>query len=555
MRNKFLFICLFFFGVLSACKDTKWVDLPTGDQPEGAITGKPGEADPHEPDGPTTKSFVNSSYIRGDFFETNRISGASMGACTDLIYLTARPYANGDITFDLPVNDGKLAGGVSYAASYSGRNGVLKFEGTGTMNGGDGLLHSPDGAFKKFTFGTYVYVSEWVAGAYLFKKETNGTSVISFQLGETVKDLKLSIGSSTVTVANTALTVGSWHYVAVTYDAGTAKLYIDTNNTAINFTGSALPSEVPNTRADFIIGENLKGYLDETFVSSLVVGTLGRNPISFNSWNNAKTLAYWKYDDSTKPGKDSHTWAIRLEQIRTALNGQTGERKLRLGIAGGEWKKMVGDETARTNFASNVKKILEEYQLDGADLDFEWPSTDKEFENYSKAIVKLRTILGNDVCFTVSLHPVAYKITPEAIRAVDFISYQCYGPQTALFSFERFKSDGAKAVEYGIPQKKLVMGVPFYGTTGMSGEQVAYWNLVNEGFITSTSEDQCTYKGKNYTFNSQETIRKKTQYVGENNFGGIMSWDLATDVDVTHDKSLLKVVKEELDFYANPTVE
>jgi GH18 family chitinase len=43
--------------------------------------------------------------------------------------------------------------------------------------------------------------------------------------------------------------------------------------------------------------------------------------------------------------------------------------------------------------------------------------------------------------------------------------------------------------------------------------------------------------------------------VCENGFGGIMSWDLATDVDVTHEMSLLKAVKEELDYYANPTVE
>ena len=78
------------------------------------------------------------------------------------------------------------------------------------------------------------------------------------------------------------------------------------------------------------MGENLKGYLDETFVNSLLMGTLGRNPISFDNWNKTKTLAYWKYDDSANPGKDSHTWAIRLEQIRTALNGQAGDRKIRL---------------------------------------------------------------------------------------------------------------------------------------------------------------------------------------------------------------------------------
>jgi len=163
--------------------------------------------------------------------------------------------------------------------------------------------------------------------------------------------------------------------------------------------------------------------LDETFVSSLEVGTLGRNPISFdtNIWNNTKTLAYWKYDDSAQLGKDSHTWAIRLEQIRAALNGQVGDRKLRLGIAGGEWLKMVGNETARTNFANNVKNVLDKYNMDGVDLDFEWAYYASDLTNYSKAIVKLRNVLGKNVFFTVSLHPVSYKITPEAIAAVDFM--------------------------------------------------------------------------------------------------------------------------------------
>lgn len=478
-----------------------------------------------------------------------------MGACNDLIYLTARPYADGDLTFDLPVNDAELTG-VSYMPSYEGRNGVVKFDGAGKMNGGDGLLHSPDGAYKKFTFGTYLYITEWVNGAYLFNKVNNNSTIISFQLGATEGNLRFTIGNSTRTVVNDNLKPGAWHYVAITYSGGKAKLYVDTNNTPTEFTGS-LPAEIPNTRADFFLGEKFKGYLDETFVSSLEVGTLGRNPISFdtNIWNNTKTLAYWKYDDSAQLGKDSHTWAIRLEQIRAALNGQVGDRKLRLGIAGGEWLKMVGNETARTNFANNVKNVLDKYNMDGVDLDFEWAYYASDLTNYSKAIVKLRNVLGKNVFFTVSLHPVSYKITPEAIAAVDFISFQCYGPQAALFSFERFKSDGQTAVKYGIPQNKLVMGVPFYGTTGTAGEQVAYYDLINKGNLTNTSVDEWMYNGKNYTLNSQTTIRQKTQYVCENGFGGIMSWDLATDVDVTDDKSLLKVVKEEFDYYANPAVE
>ena len=45
------------------------VDVPTGTPPEGSVTGKPGETEePDDPD-PTDKTFINCSYIRGDFLK------------------------------------------------------------------------------------------------------------------------------------------------------------------------------------------------------------------------------------------------------------------------------------------------------------------------------------------------------------------------------------------------------------------------------------------------------------------------------------------------------
>ena len=66
MRNKF-FLCLFVLVSLTACKDTKWVEVPGGMPPEGAITGQPGVDDPAE------KTLINCQYIGGDPFELNRI--------------------------------------------------------------------------------------------------------------------------------------------------------------------------------------------------------------------------------------------------------------------------------------------------------------------------------------------------------------------------------------------------------------------------------------------------------------------------------------------------
>lgn len=47
----------------------------------------------------------------------------------------------------------------------------------------------------------------------------------------------------------------------------------------------------------------------------MAAGTGGKNGIKFDNWNMvAKVLAYWQYDDSTNPGKDSHTWLDRWKK-------------------------------------------------------------------------------------------------------------------------------------------------------------------------------------------------------------------------------------------------
>lgn len=545
MRNKLLFVSLFLIGTLAACQDTKWVDAPVGTPPEGAVPGTSGESE--KPEAPASEVLINSSYIRGDFFELGRISPESLGACNDLIFFAARPHANGDVAFELPVNDGVLIDGVSYEASYQNRSGVMKFDGTGKMNGGDGLLHSADAGFKEFTFATYIYIDQWVEGASLFKKTADKTVIAALQLG-TEGTMRLAMGSKTIPNLSTpALTAGAWHYLAVDYKAGKLRLFVDNTTQTVD-----VELTIPNTRADFYIGENFKGRLDETSVWSIAAGTAGKNGIVFNNWNSvAKVLAYWKYDDAAKPEKDSHTWMNRLKDIRTALSTQPGERKLRLGVSGGQWVEMVANEGARTTFANKVKALLKQHNFDGLDLDFEWPDTEAKYANYSAAIVKLRQVLGADVFFTVSLHPVSYKVSPEAIRAVNFISYQCYGPATMRFSMDQFKKDATAAIQYGIPKEKLIMGVPFFGTDGNPGGQVAYADMVRNAGLTDPTLDKIIYTdNKEYTFNGLNTIREKTKYTCETGLGGIMSWDLATDMPYTDSKSLLRAVQEELDKYA-----
>lgn len=245
-------------------------------------------------------------------------------------------------------------------------------------------------------------------------------------------------------------------------------------------------------------------------------------------------------------GKGVTTWKELIKSVRTKVKGT--KVKIRLGASGGEWKAMVADEAARTAFAENIREVLRKNKLDGIDLDFEWAENKKEYEDYSLAILKLREVLGSKYLFSVSLHPVSYKISKEAIAAVDFISLQCYGPSPVRFPIEKYRSDIQMVLEYGIPKEKLVAGVPFYGVTKDNSKKTeAYFSFVQDGLITSPAENEVIYKGDKYVFDGQDNIRMKTRYAKEQGLKGMMSWDLATDLPLDNTQSLFKAMIEELE--------
>jgi hypothetical protein len=498
--------------------------------------------------------FIISSYIRPNFFEIGHVSTESMNACSDLIFLTACPYTDGEIYFEIPNNDADFSGGVTHMSSHEGRFGVIAFDGTGEMNAGNDLLHTPDikgeantGEFAQFTFGTWMWVDDWESGSYVFCKEASGKQ-IALKLGATVGQFIYEVNNAQLAINASNFTTGAWQHIAFAYHNEQGVSFFLNGNSVLTNDKSSIQGKVPFIRAQMKLGKNFKGKLDETFfhglkLSLVEIQTIKNNGIIFNNWNATKTLAYWKFDDVSNYGKDEQSWVTILDNVRSQLASR--EIKLRLGISSGDWKGMCSMDASRTAFANNVKKILEKYQFNGVDLDFEWPLNQEEYNNYSATIIKVKSIIGNNYTYSVSLHPLYYRISQMAIDAVDYISMQSYGPRPERFSYETFTNEAEMAVNYGFPRKKLIMGVPFYGAAANMEGTVAYRDFVNAGLITSEDIDQVAYNGKVYTFNGQTTIRKKTRYVREQNLAGMMAWDLATDVPFSHPKSLLKAMVEE----------
>ncbi len=241
-------------------------------------------------------------------------------------------------------------------------------------------------------------------------------------------------------------------------------------------------------------------------------------------------------------GEGVTTYPALIASIKSKLTGNTS---IRLGVSGGVyWKEVIANSTALDKFVQDVNRTIETLDLDGVDLDFEWAENQTEYDNYSNAIVALSNVLSSDVVFSITLDPISYKISSNAINAVNYISLQCYGPSPVRFSYDNYVSSIQSLISYGIPPSKIVPGLPFYGVTADdSRKTVAYKVLVDNGLIDSPTINEVSYNGENYLFNGQDLIKQKVNYAMDQDFYGVMSWSLGTDVDYTNQWSLLRSVK------------
>ena len=507
------------------------------------------------------KYKIVSSYIRSNFYESGQISEEYIRNNNDIIYMAASPYENGDLFFEYPVNTGTLNNAVQLA-NFDSRNGVISFAGAGSsMNAGKDLLNKATIGVGTFTFATWVYIDQWNENSYIFRKNQSASQTIDLQLGsEANKQLifHLSNGADNyVTANNSGLTTGAWHHVAVTYAGNKGanqqvKIYINGVSVPLTYKNvdGLLATTGPFIRSNFELGVGFSGKMDETSLnlfqlSDGEITSIMNNPIVVSGWNSTKTNAYWKYDDASNPGKDSRTWVSILESLKQTISGYDGA-KIRLGVTNGDWLNMINSSTDRSNFANKIAAVLQTYGFDGVDLDFEWADTSQKWSDYSATIVALDAVLPAASEFSVTLHPLYYKISNAAITAVDFVSIQSYVPSPDRFPYGEFVNNVTTMLNYPFPAQKLVMGLPFYAvTTDNSKITTSYKAIVNANPSLDPIIDLIDFNSngvKNFTFNGQQTIFNKTKHVRDTNLAGVMYWDMGTDVDYSNQLSLLQAL-------------
>jgi chitinase len=206
---------------------------------------------------------------------------------------------------------------------------------------------------------------------------------------------------------------------------------------------------------------------------------------------------------------------------------------------------------ARSTFANSCKSLIDNNQLDGVDIDWEYPLNASDSANFTLLLKAVRSAIGSKL-LTIDVAADGEKgafIHKSALLIPDFVNVMSYD-FTGSFAGSAIGqhapySKATSNLNYwrvkGVPMDKLILGVPFYGKDfNAGGNAVPYGQIMSSNPSLSPDADSV---GRTW-FNGVTTMKKKATYVAQNNYGGIMIWELAQDAGGS--KSLLEAVNQGL---------
>jgi chitinase len=279
----------------------------------------------------------------------------------------------------------------------------------------------------------------------------------------------------------------------------------------------------------------------------------GRNPDSVDV-KKYKMITHLNYaflypnvDGSLKPLDQP----ARFKQVvKTARENGV---KVGISLAGpeGTYSALAANPGYRTNFVKNVVKFVVDNDLDGVDLDWEYPRANKANHITFNALVKemSESLHVWHKFLSVAVTPAVYAgsvrdgIAEESMEHIDFFNIMMYDGrgwdaqdpgQHASMRMAEVSLDIWK--QKGLPKEKAVIGIPAYGRHETSNAAVTYRDLLWAG--ANPSADRFTYSnGATYYYNGTQTVKAKAEFA-KSEANGIMFWEFYQDANGAN--SLLK---------------
>ncbi|ADZ83387.1 glycosyl hydrolase family 18 protein [Cellulosilyticum lentocellum] len=226
--------------------------------------------------------------------------------------------------------------------------------------------------------------------------------------------------------------------------------------------------------------------------------------------------------------------------------------------------------SSRYAFAREVQRWVNEYTLDGVDIDWEYPGSSaagiksrrEDKENFTLLLTALRDVLGDEAWISVAgtgeasyinnvqIAEIAPIINYFNLMAYDFTAGETgatagrhqsnlYPSDLSLSNMTSVDNQVQNLINAGMPSEQILMGLPFYGRYGATstrtfdelrkdyinknGYTVRWDNIAKAPYIVDPDGDFA------YSYDNLLSIYFKGLYVIENCLGGLFAWQSGMD--------------------------
>ena len=236
-------------------------------------------------------------------------------------------------------------------------------------------------------------------------------------------------------------------------------------------------------------------------------------------------------------------------------------------LAGDRFAAMAANDQMVEQFVASTRSTVGQYGLDGIDIDWEYPRSQVQGQQYLALITKLRQALPKPLRISTALPAGEWVLQhiplaelADQIDVLNLMAYDFAGADFAnvvltahhanLYSPTGGGNNGAAAVNYitgrGFPANKILLGVPLYGRafggaswlnekfsgTGGMGEYPVK-DLPKPGmkeFFDDTAVAAFAVgDGQFVTYDNAQSVREKASYVKARGLAGMFFWQLTAD--------------------------
>ncbi len=269
------------------------------------------------------------------------------------------------------------------------------------------------------------------------------------------------------------------------------------------------------------------------------------------------------------------------------------DKGVRVGLAIGGWgaggfSPAVKTATGRTKLIDSIMKLIDQYQFDGIDIDWEYPTTSvagiesdpSDKNNFTLFCQELKTRMQayrEDLVLSIAIAAsTRYYDLPVLNNFVDIFNLMTYDyamgtiaqHNSSLYSVTGSQSSidaNVRLVSQYVDSNKIIIGSAFYvrrGTfnsevnqtigsplkTSMASNSISYATLVDMiqndiSFIEQYDENaKAAYiicDNVFYSYDNSRSIRDKCEYIKAQGLAGIMCWQLSQDYIDENSKSVL----------------